>query len=1447
MVNLYKKKLSTLNSLGFGFLVATWHVSAQEFSYTYDQPGNLTAVSGTHTVAPSISSQPQSELLYGNNSVSFSVVATGAGVSYQWLSNGVPIVGATSDTLFLPNLSGTNGSFSVIVSNPSGSVTSAPAAVWADSNGNGIPDWWEMKYFGNLNQSADGDFDNDGVSNIAEYREGTNPANAASYNPRLRVQSVNGRVFALPDLPYYTMGKSVTLTAIPDSGQDFLGWSGGISGTQPSTTVVMNGHKSVIASFGLPLAVALDNTNLIWTTGAEAPWFGETEVSEDGTGAAQSGTIVGGQQSWLEAVATNLTQSYQLSFWWNVSSQPPDALSFSIDGTIYASISGPAVRWEQVVTNLPAGTHTLVWAYTKQSNDHPTGIPFADSGWVDEVNLTPKATPPGILSQPQNQEVPLGSNATFSVTAIGSPTLTYQWFFAGAALRGQTGSMLPIGAVGTANVGTYDVVVKNALGAVTSSVVSLTVSSAPPSNSYAAAVLALKPLTFWRLNETANAASGNATAFDDAGGLIGTYGIRAHNGFNNIHGPLPPSFLGFEANNYALNSGNEEENSSLTVETAVLNTNTVTIAAWLNPNVSQGDYTGIYMTRSGTEAGIGYTVGNQLGYTWNQNNQNTWGFASGLVIPQNQWSLVAVAISPAQAVFYLFNADGLVTATNPIAHDIETWGGSAAIGDDPTGGGGRVFSGTIDEVAVFKETLSLSQIVGLYEAGKGAGILAPVIGASPLSQKLYAGRPMTLSVNVIGSGTMNYQWFSVTGGTTNAVSGATSSTFAFSAVTAANAGGYFVVVSNQAGSVASSLAEVSVITPTGKPYEAAITNSNPVAYWRFGEPVSSTYAFDYWGGYKASYGSATVEGATGPQSPAFPGFEANNTGFQSDNGVAQSWVSVPALNLNTNTVTMLAWVYPTTQEAVATGLIFCRDGTTTAGLCYVADGNQNLGYTWNNDPATWGWDSGLNIPVNQWSLVALVVEATQATLYVGTAGVLQSAVNSHPNVVQAFGGITAIGNDNDDITGGRAFTGTIDEVAIYKRALIGAEIATIYSAATGAVLPPQIIGNPESTTAYAGATVHFRVATAGSGPFTYHWQFNGADLTDGGIVSGSASETLTLAGVQTNNDGQYTVVVNNSVGPAATSAPANLDVGTVASVYEKTVLAYNPLAYWRFNEGVGPTAYDFAGGYDGVYGNDVVTNVPGPQGPAFVGFEVGNVAFQSMTNDSLSFVSIPESLDNTATNLTITAWVFPNARQNGYAGVVFSRDANGDAAGLDFATNNMLGYTWDNNDPSTWGFASGLTVPITEWSLIGLVVTPTNAVVYLGTGGQLLSATNPPPQGKLNQVEALDALDIGADPADTMGRVFSGMIDEVSIFQQALTFSQMQNLYQVAQEGLTANGIGLSIKNSGSQIVVNWNYGALLQATSLNGPWTPVANAISPYTVATAGAPVFYIVKLGQP
>jgi hypothetical protein len=76
--------------------------------------------------------------------------------------------------------------WSLLISQPS-CVPGPGGCAVQDSDGDGLPDSWEMAYFGNLGQTGGGDFDGDGMSNLAEFLSGTDPTSSAS---ALRITSI---------------------------------------------------------------------------------------------------------------------------------------------------------------------------------------------------------------------------------------------------------------------------------------------------------------------------------------------------------------------------------------------------------------------------------------------------------------------------------------------------------------------------------------------------------------------------------------------------------------------------------------------------------------------------------------------------------------------------------------------------------------------------------------------------------------------------------------------------------------------------------------------------------------------------------------------------------------------------------------------------------------------------------------------------------------------------------------------------------------------------------------------------------------------------------------------------------------------------------------------------------------------------------------------------------
>jgi len=252
--------------------------------YLYDPSGNVAVRTVSVLAAPQITGQPVEQVATPGEIVSFSVVVADVrAVTFQWKFNGIDIPGATGDSLLLTNVSPANeGQYSVVVTNSAGSVTSAPAALMLDSDRDGLPDSWEMANFTDpdpthplnpANQRSEGDPDRDGVSNVDEFLDGTNPTSAASLRPRLIAYSdAGGSVTVVPMKLSYDLGETVTLPATPFTPSVFVGWTGDLSGSSNPATLTMNGNKTVRARFAAAAAPL--------PLGLIALWRGETDASD---------------------------------------------------------------------------------------------------------------------------------------------------------------------------------------------------------------------------------------------------------------------------------------------------------------------------------------------------------------------------------------------------------------------------------------------------------------------------------------------------------------------------------------------------------------------------------------------------------------------------------------------------------------------------------------------------------------------------------------------------------------------------------------------------------------------------------------------------------------------------------------------------------------------------------------------------------------------------------------------------------------------------------------------------------------------------------------------------------------------------------------------------------------------------------------------------------------
>lgn len=127
-------------------------------------------------------------------------------------------------------------------------------------------------------------------------------------------------------------------------------------------------------------------------------------------------------------------------------------------------------------------------------------------------------------------------------------------------------------------------------------------------------------------------------------------------------------------------------------------------------------------------------------------------------------------------------------------------------------------------------------------------------------------------------------------------------------------------------------------------------------------------------------------------------------------------------------------------------------------------------------------------------------------------------------------------------------------------------------------LPPSVTTPPHNQTNLLGSNVTFTATIAGTPPLSYHWRRNGANLTDTGRISGSLTDTLTLTNLQTTDAGQYSVVVTNEAG-IVTSTGATLTVWVPPSVTQqpqgKTVLGGSNVNVLLIGNATGTTPLRF--------------------------------------------------------------------------------------------------------------------------------------------------------------------------------------------------------------------------------------------------------------------------------
>jgi len=863
------------------------------------------------------------------------------------------------------------------------------------------------------------------------------------------------------------------------------------------------------------------------------------------TGQPDSLTVVQGQSATFSA---NVVGSAPLTYQWRFG-------GVNIAGATNGSLTLANVQASQ------AGLYSVVVS-------NPFGTTTSSNATLTVL------LPPAIVVQPVSQTLTNGATLNLSVSATGSPTLTYQWSFNGTAIPGATAPGLTLFNVQESLEGNYVCVVSNPYGTATSQVAVVTVQS-PPS--------------IFDLGQPAPQTvvqGSNATFTVSAtGDQPFTYQWR----FNGVNIPgataNPLVLTGVQTNqagNYSVVVSNPF--GSATSSNALL---TVRVPPFIITQPTPATQTIV----AGSNATITVVAGGDptLTYQWRLNGTNLPGANAATLtlvnVQTNQLGLYSVVVSNPFGSVTSSNATLDVKAapfivTQPQSghpQSLTVLQGSPAAFSVTVGGdgpfayqwrfGGISIAGATNSSfglgAAFPTNAGLYSVVITSPYGSVTSSNATltvnvppfiITQPTPATQTVVAGTTPTITVVAGGDPTLTYQW------RLNGVNipGANAATLSLVNVQTNQLGLYSVVVSNPFGSVTSSNATLDVKTApfivaqpqSGQPQSLTVLQGSPAGF-------SVTVGGDGPFSYQWRFGGVNIVGATNAGfgiASAFP----TNAGLYSV-VITSPYGSVTSSNATlTVNVPPAIVVPPVSQEAIL---------GSNATFTVTATGDTPLSYQWRFNGVNIAGATGANFTVTNVQaasvgLYSVVVSnpfgtatSTNATILLRTPPFVVTAPQSgHPQSLTILRGsnatftVTAGGSpplayqwlfNGTPIAGATNNVLNLSNVPTNQAGLYAAIVTSPYGSVTSSnatltVLdPPVIIVQPASVSSLAGGTASFSVVAVGRPTLTYQWRKNGV------IIAGATNTTFTITNVSAADVAAYSVVVSNTDG-TATSVNAAL-------------------------------------------------------------------------------------------------------------------------------------------------------------------------------------------------------------------------------------------------------------------------------------------------------------------
>lgn len=347
------------------------------------------------------------------------------------------------------------------------------------------------------------------------------------------------------------------------------------------------------------------------------------------------------------------------------------------------------------------------WQFT--SSAIIPGVPGNSSGYCDEdvfngtlAGLVSAFVVGGIsiASQPTNVTVAAGGTAKFNVTASGSGTLGYQWFFNQKTITNAIASTYVITNAQLANAGGYTVLITNNLGNVLSAPAFLSVLG-PQTNAPNSALAPANLLNWWT-------ADGNGVDIYSRNNAVPNNGLYYTNG------------------EVGLSFHFDGSTSYLTPATNTTISPNWTFCAWVNRQNAPGVSAALVGDSTYAVKLEQYNGTRQIGIT--HSGVADWVFHCSL--PQNAWTHLALVNNGSQILLY---SNGVFVTSQLYSNNVAVPAPSGfplprgCIGGDLLANGSLAdpMLGRLDEIQTFNRALSAAEISAIYNAGSAGLVRAP--------------------------------------------------------------------------------------------------------------------------------------------------------------------------------------------------------------------------------------------------------------------------------------------------------------------------------------------------------------------------------------------------------------------------------------------------------------------------------------------------------------------------------------------------------------------------------------------------------------------------------------------------------------------------------------------------------------------------------------------------